>query len=144
MATDVVRALKQPASRFNVTLQPGDSMNVPAYDPTVLITGAVAFESRVLYRPGSSIDYYIAQAGGFGDRADKGRVSVSYQDGERAITRRVFFFENKPQPKPGSTVFVPTKPEARTGPNWGAIISSSLAFVTSTATLLIAFRQLRN
>jgi hypothetical protein len=71
-------------------------------------------------------------------------VSVSYQDGQRAIARKVLVFPYKPQPKPGSTVFVPTKPEARTGPNWGAIISGSLAFVTSTATLLLAIRQLRN
>lgn len=140
VATDLQRALRQPGGRFDVILQAGDSLHLPGYDPTVLVTGAVMFESRVLYEPGKGLDYYINRAGGFDDAADPRRVTVTYQDGERAaVERKLLLFSSKPKPQPGSTIFVPEKPPAaRAGFDWDRFLTRTLAVVSTTATLLIA------
>jgi hypothetical protein len=45
--------------------------------------------------------------------------------------------------RPGSQIFVPAKPEGRTGTNWDQIITRSTAVLSATATILIAVTQLR-
>ncbi|HEX7050699.1 MAG TPA: SLBB domain-containing protein [Longimicrobiales bacterium] len=111
VATDLPRALREPGSRWDLVLQPGDSVHVPEFDPTVRVTGAVAFESRILYEPGRGLDYYIERAGGYTDRADAGRTTVTYLDGERAtVDRTLLFFRSTPEIRPGSTILVPTQP----------------------------------
>jgi hypothetical protein len=83
------QAERSPRSRFNLVLEPGDSINVPEFDPTVLVRGAVGFETRVLHVPGQPVEYYIEQAGGYdpdaptphlrylpGRGADAGRPAV--------------------------------------------------------------------
>lgn len=142
VATDLLRALERPDSRFNLVMQAGDSLHVPEYDPTVLVTGAVTFESRILYVPGKGLDYYINGAGGYAPEADRGRVVVGYQDGERQGVRRFLFIKNKPAPGPGSTIYVPAKPASEQGPfNWGEFISRSTMVMSTIATLVLALRR---
>jgi polysaccharide biosynthesis/export protein len=83
VATDLPQAERSPRSRFNLVLEPGDSINVPEFDPTVLVRGAVGFETRVLHVPGQPVEYYIDQAGGFDPDADRRRTTVTFQDGAR-------------------------------------------------------------
>ncbi len=140
---DLARALKEPHSRYDVALEPNDSLNVPAYDPTVSVTGDVAFESRVLYRPGQGLGYYIAQAGGYGDKADKGRTSVAYANGERATVKHFLWVHESPSIRPGSTIFVPANPPGQGGINWDSFLSKTLAVMSTMATVLIAVHQLK-
>ncbi|HEY8483154.1 MAG TPA: SLBB domain-containing protein [Longimicrobiales bacterium] len=144
LSIDAERALRDPRSHFNLVLEPGDSIHVPRFDPTVVVTGAVGFESRVVYRPGEGLDYYIDQAGGYAENADRGRVSVTYQNGERkSVGRKLLFFRQKPVPQPGSTIFVPQRPESKGGGfNWDQFITRSLSIVSTTLTILIASREL--
>jgi polysaccharide biosynthesis/export protein len=128
----------------NVLLEAGDSVVVPRYDPTVQVTGAVGFRTRVLYVPGKGLDYYIANAGGYTDLADRRRVSVTYQNGERATVDRFMLVRRTPGLRPGASVFVPEKPESeRAGRNWDAALSRTLAVLSTTATFIIAIQQLK-
>ena len=140
---DLARAMKDPRSRYDVALEPGDSLYVPAYDPTVSVTGDVAFESRVLYRPGEGLGYYIGQAGGYGDKAEKGRASVAYANGERAVVKHFLWVHRSPAVRPGSTIFVPTTPPGETGINWDNFLSKTLAAMSTLATVLIAVHQFK-
>ncbi|MGH6689650.1 MAG: SLBB domain-containing protein [Gammaproteobacteria bacterium] len=143
VAADLNRALTNPRDANNIQLEAGDSVHVPAYDPMVLVGGAVNFETHVLYRLGAGLDYYVRQAGGYTDRADKGRTTVTYQNGERAAVGRFLFVGRSPRVQPGSTVFVPAKPETQGGGfNWDAFITRTITILSTTATLLIAVRQL--
>jgi protein involved in polysaccharide export with SLBB domain len=144
IATDFTRAVAEPESRFNLVLETGDSINIPQQDPTVLVSGAVGFESRILYVRGRGLDYYINRAGGFGQFADKDRVSVTYQNGERATNRRSFaLFHSTPPIQPGSTIFVPEEPQdQRGGVNWDSVFTRALTIVSTMLTLLIAAKQL--
>jgi polysaccharide biosynthesis/export protein len=144
LAADFERALERPDHRSNIQLARGDTIHVPAYDPTVLVSGAVNFESRVVFVPGRSVDYYINQAGGFNDSADRRRVTISYASGERSAVRRGTWIVSRPPPvRPGSQIFVPAVPEGRRSLNWDQVITRSAALLSATATILIAVQQLR-
>ena len=120
----------------------GDSIHVPNYDPTVVVAGAVNFESRVLYVPGKGLDYYIRQAGGFADNADRKGVVVAYPNGERSAISGGLMFRDTPDVQPGSQIIVPVRPE-RQGTNWDQIFTRSTAILTAAATALLAISQLR-
>lgn len=110
---DLARALRDTTSPANVMLQPGDSINVPEYQPSVKVSGAVNSPGSVLWRRGAGLSYYLSAAGGFAQHADKGAVSVRFANGE-VRTRRHGLFGGEPKPGPGSEVLVPAEdPNAR-------------------------------
>jgi polysaccharide biosynthesis/export protein len=143
LAADFERALQRQDHRSNITLVAGDTVHVPAHDPTVVVSGAVNFESRVVYVPGKPVDYYINQAGGFLDSADRKRATISYANGERSAVRWGIFAGRGPGVRPGSEIYVPAKPEGRIGTNWDQVMTRSLTALTGLATLLLAVQQLR-
>ena len=146
VATDLPRALRERGGRYDLTLEAEDSLHVPLYDPTVLVTGAVTFESRVLFESGKGLDYYINRAGGLTDLADRSRITVTYMDGERAAVSKVLgLFSRSPRIEPGSTIFVPAKPaDARGGVNWDAVLTRMTAILGTLATVIIAVDRIQN
>jgi protein involved in polysaccharide export with SLBB domain len=143
VSVDAARALRDPNSRYNLILESGDAIEIPRYDPTVLVTGAVAFETRVLYEPGRGLDHYIERAGGYALLADPRRVTVTRPDGERRSVRRFLTFSRKPDPAPGSVIFVPARPEEPEPVDIDAILSRTLSLVTIAATLIIAIDRVQ-
>ena len=145
LATDLPRALAKPGSPYDVILEDGDSLHVPVYDPTVLVTGAVTFESRVLFEPGKGLDHYLNRAGGLTEAADKDRITVTYMDGERrAMSKVLGLFPRAPRIEPGSTIFVPAKPpDERGGINWDAVLTRTTAILGTLATVIIAVDRVR-
>jgi protein involved in polysaccharide export with SLBB domain len=141
VGTDYERAVRRPGSRYNILLEPGDSITVPTYDGTVLVTGAVNFSSRVLYDPRLTIFDYVSRSGGFAPSADRGRVSVQYPDGERYTVQRRLLISTAPRVRPGSTIFVPAKPEGDKT-DWGEIITRVVSLVSTAATLWIAIDRI--
>jgi polysaccharide biosynthesis/export protein len=138
---DLVAALRNPGREEDVILEPGDELQVPIYDGTVLVQGAVAFESRVIYRRGRDLKDYISEAGGALPEADVGRISVQYPSGERATVSRTLWVRNYPEVEPGSTIFVPAR-VGGPGVNWTSIITTSVSVVSALATLIIAVNSL--
>jgi len=138
---NLARALKDTASSSNIILQPGDSIHLPEYQPAVKVSGAVNSPGSVLWQKGRSLDYYLGAAGGFSYKADKGRVSVRYANGEVRSRRRALFLSSDPQPGPGSEVFVPVRDTVgRT--NWVAITSAVTGLLSSTLAILVLLKQL--
>jgi protein involved in polysaccharide export with SLBB domain len=143
VGTDFARAVRQPGSRYNILLEAGDSVTVPTYDATVLVQGAVAFSSRVLYDPRLTLFDYVSRSGGFSSNADRGRVSVQYPGGARSTVQRRLLFSTVPDVRPGSTIFVPTRPETEKT-NWGDVITRTVSVLSTAVTLWIAIDRLRN
>ena len=146
VATNLHEALEDPDDAEDIMLADGDSLHVPRLDPIVRVTGAVVFESRVAYRPGAGLDYYVEQAGGYTRNADRRRASVTYANGERETVDRFLWFSTKPEPGPGSMVFVPPIPaeERDSGVNWSQIVQSTTAVLGTVATLIFAYTQVNN
>lgn len=143
VGTDLEEALEDPDDEANLLLEDGDSLHVPRFDGVVHVTGAVVFESRVLYQEGAGLEYYIEQAGGYARNADRKRTSVTYLNGERETISRFLFFSNKPEPGPGSMVFVPSLPANTelSGVNWSQVLQTTAAIAGTVATLIFAYVQ---
>ncbi|TVR66970.1 MAG: hypothetical protein EA422_00830 [Gemmatimonadales bacterium] len=131
VGVDLPRVLSRPGDRNDLLLEPGDSIHVPSFIPTVEVRGAVAAPTLVLHRPGAGVDHYIRQAGGYLQRADERRVRLQFANGEVATRGRGFlFFRGRiPRPDPGAVIVVPEE-----DPSDGVEFREVLAIVTSTAT----------
>jgi len=109
MNVDLPTALVEPSGEANILLQPGDSLHIPEYSPTVVVTGAVNSPVTVLFRDGEGFNYYLANAGGYRSDADKGRVAVRFANGLARTRSKFLFWSSYPTPGPGSIVSVPAK-----------------------------------
>jgi protein involved in polysaccharide export with SLBB domain len=129
-------ALRRPGSPADMVLQPGDSLHVPEYLPTVRVSGAVVAPSSVQFVEGRSAHYYIENAGGFAENADEGRTVVRFANGSARTRGRFLFFASWPEPGPGAEVFVPVKTPKPSG-NWLPIMATVASILASTASVVV-------
>jgi protein involved in polysaccharide export with SLBB domain len=139
---DLEQALRHRDSRDNVILQPGESIFVPEYQPSVRVFGAVNAPGSVLWRPGASMDYYIAGAGGFVRNADRGGSSVRQANGEIEKASRFLFIRNAPDPGPGAEVYVPFRPADEGRGEWMQIVTTSMTLLASLLSIAVLAKQL--
>jgi protein involved in polysaccharide export with SLBB domain len=126
--------LKHPGSDWDLYLEDGDIISIPKELQTVQVSGQVFLPSLVRYNQNSSFRYYINHSGGFSPDALKRKSYVVYANGETQATRRILFFRNYPEIKPGAKIVVPEKPK-REGQRMtlgeGIALTSSLITVTA-------------
>lgn len=103
---DLEKALKEPGGNDDIVLREGDRILIPEYTNTVKISGDVMYPNTVAFKKGKGINYYIDQAGGWGNRAKKSRTYVIYMNGTVARTGYSTKIE------PGCEIIVPSKPKA--------------------------------
>ena len=138
---DLSRALRDTAATVNIILQPGDSIGIPEYQPAVKVNGAVTSPGSVLWQQGKGLGYYIEGAGGYGNRADKGRVSVKYANGEVRTRKKALFFRSDPQPGPGAEVFVPVR-DTLARVNYVQLFTSLAQIIASAVTTFYVIKHL--
>ena len=102
---DLEKAIQQPGSDYDVVLREGDVLEIPEYNNTVRISGAVMYPNTVTYQRGKSLGHYIEQAGGYGFRAKKSKAYVVYMNGQVNKAKRV----SNDVIQPGCEIIVPTK-----------------------------------
>ena len=139
VGTDFVQALAGNEEE-DLVLADDDQIIIPVYDPTILVEGAVAFESRMAFRQGMNLNEVIQNAGGYIYDADQGRVSVEYLNGKRATVKKTLgIFKRSPAIQPGSRITVPLKSAAPgSGFDWNSALSGTLAALSAFATVYIA------
>ena len=100
---DLVRALEDPGSDYDVILREGDRLIVPQCVSTVTVNGQVMNPTTTTFVAGKPLRYYIDRAGGYGDRAKRRRAYVVYMNGmiARAASRAPI--------EPGCEIIVPGK-----------------------------------
>jgi protein involved in polysaccharide export with SLBB domain len=135
---DLAAALAAPGSAADIMLQPGDSVYIPEYLPTVRVSGAVVAPASVQYVAGKDATYYLQNAGGFAESADKGRTVVRQANGSAKTRSKFLFWSNWPEPGPGAEVFVPAKTPKPEGTNWLPILAAMASIIASTASIVIA------
>jgi polysaccharide biosynthesis/export protein len=137
---DLPRAMGDAGARDNVVLQPGDSIVIPEFSPSVKVTGAVNSPGSVLWRKGAGLEYYISAAGGFAPRANTGNVSVKFANGRVQTRRWGLFTHSDPKPGPGSEVFVPTKPE-QVQTNVLPVLATIAQVMASLVTIIVVAKR---
>ena len=140
LGLDLEDALASPGSAADLLLLPGDLLEVPQFDGTVQILGAVEFQSRTRWQEGMSLGDYLDQAGGVVENGDRNRAVVTYANQERQRSRKFLIFRSDPRVEPGSTISVPFK-EPREGSGFNA--DQLLARITGFVTLVVLFDQLK-
>ncbi len=76
VSCDISKALSNPSGPDNVVLQDGDMIVVPRNPRSVFVYGQVKNGGYFEYKPGRSLEDYIAMAGGMTAEADKGRERI--------------------------------------------------------------------
>jgi protein involved in polysaccharide export with SLBB domain len=105
--------IRNPSARANLILEPGDVITVPKELETVRVEGEVLFPVSIRYDGSRSFQSYIDAAGGVTEEARRGRAYIVYANGEVDRTKRVLFFRNNPEVRPGATIYIPPRPERR-------------------------------
>ena len=107
IAIDLSVILKVPEVTENILLLDGDRLFVPRELQTVKLSGELLNPISVAYRPNQSLRDYVAQAGGFTDKAAKRKVFVRYANGFSDQTKTFLFFTSYPKVEQGSEIIVP-------------------------------------
>jgi protein involved in polysaccharide export with SLBB domain len=129
--------VKNPESNTNVTLFPGDEIEVATFNEGVKVTGNVLLTSEIPYDSGKGFNYYLNAVGGIDNKGWKKKAYIIYPNGKAAVASSFLFIRSYPKVKPGSQIIVPEKPEVKkmsTG-EWVGIgsVISSLALLIITA-----------
>ncbi len=131
------RIVRNPESRTNIILLPGDEIEVAPYSQSVKVLGNVLLTSEIPYNAGRSINFYLNAVGGTDAKAWKKKAYVIYPNGQASVTGSFLFFKSYPKVTPGSQIIIPEKPETKkmsTG-EWVSIgsVMTSLALLIVTA-----------
>lgn len=108
---DLEKALANPGSTDDLVMRAGDRLFVPEMVSTVKISGDVMVPNTVTFKEGLKVKDYINLAGGYGNRANKGKVFVVYMNGMVQRAKRSTVVE------PGCQIIVPSKPDKK-GFDW--------------------------
>lgn len=134
---DWKKIIKDPKDNTNVTLFPGDEIEVSTYDESVKVLGNVLLTSDIPYKKGRSFRYYISSVGGVDSKGWSKKAYIVYPNGKAAVTKSYLFVHFYPRVLPGSQIVVPEKPQTKKMSigEWvsvGSILSSlSLLFITA-------------
>lgn len=112
------KAIEEPGSQWDIVLQDGDILVIPQYNNTVSINGEVMYPNTVAYAEGENLNYYINQAGGYGQRARTRKVFAVNMNG--TVTR----VKSKADISPGCEIIVPAKSKKK-GMSLAEILSLS-------------------
>ncbi len=128
IAIDLKKALEDPGSEQDIILQDGDRLVIPDRMFTVTVRGEVGFPTSLVFQDGLKIDDYVDMAGGYLEKADKGRTRVVWPNG--------LSLPNKGSSKvvAGATIIVPVEPPPEGRDTW-EIIRDISSVVASLATV---------
>ena len=137
-ARDLNSFAKSPA---DVALQDGDELVIPKKTNYVLVGGQVYNPTAVSYLPSKSAKWYLSQAGGTTQIADKSAAFVIRADGSVLSARNnSSLWSGDPMNavlKPGDSIVVPEKAPKIAPRNWAPILQA--AQVAASVALTVAY-----
>lgn len=108
---DLEQIMRNPGSEYDLILREGDLLEVPKELQTVRIAGEVLYPVSVRYRDNRSFKEYIRAAGGASELGKSKDAYIVYANGEVDRARRLLFFRDYPDVRPGATIYVPREEE---------------------------------
>ncbi len=132
VAVDFVSQFVHGDSTKDFILRHGDIISVPRKSRVVSVIGEVSNPGLMPFKPGADYNYYIERAGGFSDRAVKGKVSII-----KGITLEWKKAKKNLSLEPGDTIWIPEKKKR----DYWTFIKETLAFVGNLATVYLVIQQ---
>lgn len=132
VAVDFIGLFVNADSTKDFILRDGDVINVPRKSKVVSVIGEVSNPGLLPYSPGADYRHYINGAGGFSDRASKGKVSVI-----KGISREWKKAKGGKPLEPGDTVWIPERKKR----DYWIFIKETLVFVGNLATVYLVIQQ---
>ena len=75
-----------------------DSIFIPEKNNNVFIFGEIASEGSLIYKEGADLDFYLKEASGLKDSADRNSIFILYPNGRtKQFSRKRSIFANQPQ-----------------------------------------------
>lgn len=102
-----------PKNTSNITLLPGDEIEVALRTESVKVQGNVLLTSEIPYIKGKGFNYYLDAVGGVDSKAWKKKAYIIYPNGKASVTNTFLFFKFFPKVLPGSQIVIPEKPETK-------------------------------
>lgn len=128
-------------TQWDIPVRAGDVLIVPKKPNVVMVMGQVFNPTAISYRPGHSAKWYLSQAGGYTQIADKNAAFVVRADGSvLAAKNNGGLFSGDPMNtalKPGDSIVVPEKALRVGTRNWQNVFQA--AQVASSVALAIAY-----
>jgi polysaccharide export outer membrane protein len=119
---------------LDLLLRDGDVVRVERLVSSIRVDGEVRRPGILNFVRGESVEDYVAQAGGYTDRAWRGKVRVT-----RAVTGQTLLARNVRTLDPGDFVWVPERPDVTMWQQSREILTA----LASVATVIIAIRSVR-
>lgn len=125
----------------DIEVRSGDTLTIPKKTNYVMITGQVFSSTAVAYRPGRSAKWYLSQAGGPTQLANKKAIFVVRADGSVLGGKASLWGGSSLSAalQPGDTVVVPEKALGG-GLQWQSIFLSAQVASSIASTVFIALR----
>lgn len=117
VSLDLEKALKNPGSEYDVVLREDDTLEIPVYNNTVRIAGAVQMQTTITYEKGLNKKKLVDAAGGYLKRAYKRNAFIVYMNG------KVARLKNNTPIEPGCQIFIPIKEKKDGAANIASIMS---------------------
>jgi polysaccharide export outer membrane protein len=125
----------------DISLRDGDVLLIPKRENYVMVSGQVFNQTAIGYRPGRSARWYLSQAGGLTQVADKDAVFVVRADGSViAAKNNSGWWAGNPLNaalKPGDSIVVPEKTPRIGTRNWTTALQA--AQIATSVALTIAY-----
>lgn len=131
---DLEKALKNPGTSDDLVLREGDVLDIPEFNNTVRISGAVLYPNTVVFSDSKKVSHYVEQSGGYASKAKKRGTYVLYMNGQIAKAKK----SSKNVIQPGCEVIVPNRGESKFN------IENIMAFATSAASLATMVATIAN
>lgn len=113
---DLEKAMAYPGSNYDHILRDSDVIVIPEQINTVKVSGNVMFPNTLTYVKGKKAKFYVDKAGGYGQRANKGKGYIVYLNGDVARLK------GNTEIQPGCQIIIPTKPKGN-GVDWQAVMT---------------------
>ena len=125
----------------DVPLRDGDMLLIPKKENYVMVSGQIFNQTAISYRPGHSARWYLSQAGGLTQLADKSAVFVIRADGSVIASKNNSgWWAGNPLSaalKPGDSIVVPEKTPKIGTRNWTTALQA--AQIATSVALTIAY-----
>lgn len=132
MSVNIKALVLENAESENILLEPNDIIEVPRFRNYVNVIGRVIEPGNIEYQSNLTVKDYIRLAGGFGKRADEGRVSVIKPNtGDVIEASKVKTLE------PGDTILVPELPRKPWLQAAWEIVRDGIVVIGSIATTVL-------